>query len=277
MVADDALGSNSLTLSGADHALFEIRNGNELYFIGANPDFETKASYAVTVEVDDPTVGGSPDASQTFTLNVNDVNEAPTAVSFANTVTAIDENTDTSGGLKVADIVVTMAFGQQRPEPVRRRPRLVRDPQRQRFYHRVEPGLRGEGELCGHGRGRRSDRRRAAGCEARVHAQRSIDVKGADGGIVRQRGDGDRREHRHQRRHQGRRHRGGRRRSAATARACRAPTTLCSRSATATNLLSGRAPTSRRRRATWSRSRSTIRLSAAARMRARASRSASTT
>ena len=106
VVADDALGSNGLSLSGADHALFEIRNGNELYFIGASPDFEVKASYAVTVEVDDPTVGGSPDASRSFTLSVNDVNEAPTAVSFANAVTAIDENTDTSGGIKVADIVV---------------------------------------------------------------------------------------------------------------------------------------------------------------------------
>ena len=61
----------------------------------------------MTVEADDPTVGGSPDASQTFTLDVNDVNEAPTAVVFANTTTALDENTDTASRIKVADIVVT--------------------------------------------------------------------------------------------------------------------------------------------------------------------------
>ena len=70
-------------------------------------NFEAKPSYSVTVNADDSTVGGNPDASQVFTLTVTDLNEAPTAVAFANTTTTIAENTDTSAGLKVADIVVT--------------------------------------------------------------------------------------------------------------------------------------------------------------------------
>ena len=81
--------------------------GNELYFIGASPNFEAKASYAVTVAADDPAVGAAIDAQATFALNVTDVNEAPTAVSFGNTVTVIDENTVVGTGMKVADVVVT--------------------------------------------------------------------------------------------------------------------------------------------------------------------------
>ena len=105
-VADDTLGSASLSLSGADAAFFALRGGS-LFFVGASPDFEAKASYSVTVEADDPSVGGSIDASATFTLDVNDVNEAPTALSFANVVATIDENAIVGSGIKVADVVVT--------------------------------------------------------------------------------------------------------------------------------------------------------------------------
>jgi len=105
-VTDDALGTNVLSLSGADAGSFTII-GNALYYTGAAPDFESKSSYSVTVDVDDASVGGTPDASQNFTLNINDVNEAPTAVSLLNTTTAIDENVTVGAGIKVADIAVT--------------------------------------------------------------------------------------------------------------------------------------------------------------------------
>src|SRR5262249_30973602 len=46
---------------------------NGLYIkAGTILDFETKTSYAVTVNVDDPTLGGPTDASTTFTLSVTD-------------------------------------------------------------------------------------------------------------------------------------------------------------------------------------------------------------
>ncbi|MFM7576468.1 MAG: cadherin repeat domain-containing protein, partial [Microcystaceae cyanobacterium] len=69
--------------------------------------FEVQNSYEVTVNVDDETVGTTPDLTQNFTLNVTDVNEAPTAVILTNTTQTLIENTDTSQGFKVADIQIT--------------------------------------------------------------------------------------------------------------------------------------------------------------------------
>ncbi|MBE9178008.1 cadherin domain-containing protein [Oculatella sp. LEGE 06141] len=105
-VTDDALGTNTLSLTGTDAAFFEII-GTELYLkAGTVLDFETKSSYSVTVNVDDTSVGGSPDASNTFTLTLTDVNEAPT-VGLTNTTTTLAENSDTGSAIKVADIAVT--------------------------------------------------------------------------------------------------------------------------------------------------------------------------
>ncbi|MBD2472961.1 cadherin domain-containing protein [Nostoc sp. FACHB-145] len=106
-VVDDALGSENLTLSGADAASFTII-GNALYIqSGVSLNFEAKSAYSVTVNVDDPTVGATPDVSQTFNLSVTDVNEAPTAVNLLNTTTTIAENSNTSSAIKLADISIT--------------------------------------------------------------------------------------------------------------------------------------------------------------------------
>src|SRR5207245_1157301 len=97
---------------------FEIRTGlggKELWFTGASRSDERRAeveannTYNVTVNANDASASNhsAPDASQSFTLTVTDVNEAPTAVSLLNPVTTIAENTDTSSGYKVADITVT--------------------------------------------------------------------------------------------------------------------------------------------------------------------------
>ena len=71
---DSSGNSNVLSLEGTDAGLFEIRNGTELYYTGASPNFEaTKNSYSVTVKATD----GSLVYSKGFTVNVSDVNEAP--------------------------------------------------------------------------------------------------------------------------------------------------------------------------------------------------------
>ncbi len=44
-------------------------------------DFETKSSYSVRVNVDDTTVGGTPDAFADFALNITDIADAPQLVS----------------------------------------------------------------------------------------------------------------------------------------------------------------------------------------------------
>ena len=82
VVTDDGLGSNDLGLTGADAVFFEII-GTSLYLrAGTVLDFEGKASYAVAVTADDPTVGAGIDAtSATYTLAVTNVAEAPAALS----------------------------------------------------------------------------------------------------------------------------------------------------------------------------------------------------
>jgi hypothetical protein len=107
VITDDALGTNGTRLTGADAASFEVDGGALYLKAGTSLDFETQSAYAVTVEVDDPAVGNSPDVTAPFTLAVVDVNEAPTAVVLENTVTTLAENTDTTSRLKVADIVIT--------------------------------------------------------------------------------------------------------------------------------------------------------------------------
>ena len=76
-IDDDALGVNTLGLTGADKDLFEFRNedntGGELFFIGTSPDFETKSSYDVTVTVEDMAVGAMPDAMDNFALTINNI------------------------------------------------------------------------------------------------------------------------------------------------------------------------------------------------------------
>lgn len=72
-ITDDGLGVNNLSVTGADAAFFEV-DSNGLYIkAGTSLDFEVKAAYSVNVEVDDPTLGGAPDAAATFSLSITDV------------------------------------------------------------------------------------------------------------------------------------------------------------------------------------------------------------
>ena len=106
IITDDTVGTNTLTLAGADAASFEIV-GTELRLrAGTSLDFETKASFAVTVLVDDPAVGGTPDDTVAHILTINDANDAPT-VALTNLVPSLGEDADTSSAIRVADIVVT--------------------------------------------------------------------------------------------------------------------------------------------------------------------------
>ncbi len=70
VVTDDSLGTNVLSLSGADAALFEIV-GTELRLkAGTVLDFETKPTLEVTVAVDDSSVGSTPDGSADLAINI---------------------------------------------------------------------------------------------------------------------------------------------------------------------------------------------------------------
>ena len=106
VITDDGLGTNTLSLSGADASSFEI-SGSALYLkAGTMLDFETRTAFNVTVEVDDDTVGLTPDDTVSHTLAITNGNEAPT-VTLTNVVSSMAEDTDTSAAIKIADIVIT--------------------------------------------------------------------------------------------------------------------------------------------------------------------------
>ena len=89
-ITDDSLGSNTISLQGADAAAFELDLATLFLKAGTSLDYETKSAYAVTVAVGDTTISGSSPVSTAYSLAVTDVNEAPTAVVL--NAAAFDEN-----------------------------------------------------------------------------------------------------------------------------------------------------------------------------------------
>jgi Peptidase M10 serralysin C terminal/RTX calcium-binding nonapeptide repeat (4 copies) len=92
---------------GADAALFQVltaADGSQSLQFLAAPDYETNPhSYQVQVSAFD----GVNTTAKMITVNLTDVNEAPTAVALANATASILENTPTATHIKVADINVT--------------------------------------------------------------------------------------------------------------------------------------------------------------------------
>jgi hypothetical protein len=104
-IFDDALGTNNITLSGPDASFFQLVGNIVRFLPGTVLNFESKSAYSFRINVDDPTLGGPVDSFLDWDLSITDVNEAPTAISLANAVTALPENTVTP--VEVATIVVT--------------------------------------------------------------------------------------------------------------------------------------------------------------------------
>jgi uncharacterized protein YjiK len=73
VVTDDGLGTNNLTISGLDAAYFQITGSSLFIRSGTVLDFETKTSYAITINVDDSSIGATPDATVNYLLSVIDV------------------------------------------------------------------------------------------------------------------------------------------------------------------------------------------------------------
>ena len=91
MIADDSMGINGLSLSGADAAMFEIVGGNALYLrAGVLLDSVGNPNLDVTVAVDDTTVGGVPDDTAFQTISVT----AAVAVTPPPTTTGVDNPSD---------------------------------------------------------------------------------------------------------------------------------------------------------------------------------------
>ena len=120
VISDDELGSNEISLAGADASSFEVE-GTELFLrAGTELDFESKAAYAVTVSASDPALPGSTPVSVEFTLSVDDQDELPVVRS----IDEIEKQDDISrfklkkavkiGGKKLKEIIV----GTQRDDDI---------------------------------------------------------------------------------------------------------------------------------------------------------------
>ena len=72
-VTDDGIGTNTLTVTGDDALYFEADSTGLYLKVGVKLDFETKTSYAITVQVDDLTAGATPDAVAAYALSVTNV------------------------------------------------------------------------------------------------------------------------------------------------------------------------------------------------------------
>lgn len=107
VVTDDSYGTNTLSLSGADAANFEIVGAELQLKAGVALNYEVKSSYAVTVNVDDTSVGATPDATYDFTLSVTDVNETPTAITVSNPSLSVAEDVSTATAIKLLDFSIT--------------------------------------------------------------------------------------------------------------------------------------------------------------------------
>jgi hypothetical protein len=69
-ITDDGLGTNTFSVSGADASVFEVVAGQLRLKAGTVLNYATQKTYSVTVNVDDTTVGGTPDASVNYTLSL---------------------------------------------------------------------------------------------------------------------------------------------------------------------------------------------------------------
>jgi hypothetical protein len=95
LIADDGYGENLVAITGADAASFEVEEYTLYLKSGVVLDYESgKTSFSITVEVDDPSVGFSPDLSTTYELAISDVDDTNDgSASFSISGSAIVGNT----------------------------------------------------------------------------------------------------------------------------------------------------------------------------------------
>jgi VCBS repeat-containing protein/parallel beta-helix repeat protein len=86
LVTDDGIGTNSISLAGADAGFFELDGANVLYLkAGVSLDYETRRSFLVTGQVNDSTIAGDPDNVRNVAFGITNVNEGPITSGILNT------------------------------------------------------------------------------------------------------------------------------------------------------------------------------------------------
>jgi outer membrane autotransporter protein len=106
-VTDDALGTYTVGLTGADAGQFEIVGNSVFLKAGVNLNADTKPSLTFAVTADDPTVGASPDATSAPVVLAVTPGNRPPSIALANVVTALTFGVNAKSRVRVADIQVT--------------------------------------------------------------------------------------------------------------------------------------------------------------------------
>ena len=105
VAAIDANTSDTLTytLSGTDAASFSIVSTSGQLQTSAALDYENKPSYEVTVKVTDDSGASNNSATITVTINVSDVNEAPTFLDGESVALSVNKGERLSTSIRVTD------------------------------------------------------------------------------------------------------------------------------------------------------------------------------
>ena len=106
VIRDDALGTETISISGNDASAFQVI-GESLYLRqGVSLDFEKQSSYEVRLSVTDPSLPASLPLQQDFQLAIRDGNDAPSAIRLVNRITSLPDNISIASPLRVADIEI---------------------------------------------------------------------------------------------------------------------------------------------------------------------------
>jgi hypothetical protein len=107
VVNDDGVGTNDVFLAGTDAASFEIIGSQLFLRAGTTLDATSKPTFFVTVNVDDPSLGGSPDDTVAYQLQITEVSNTAPTITLANAVVSLPETTDTTNRIKLGDILIS--------------------------------------------------------------------------------------------------------------------------------------------------------------------------
>lgn len=103
-VSDDALGNNTINLTGADSSWFEI-DGTDVYLkANTSLDFDVDNSLDANLVLDDSSLVGT-EGVAAFTVSITDVNSPP-SLEHGTQLTSVPEDSDLADGLEVATFSV---------------------------------------------------------------------------------------------------------------------------------------------------------------------------
>ncbi|MCA9034040.1 MAG: DUF2341 domain-containing protein, partial [Planctomycetaceae bacterium] len=117
IVNDDGTGTNVVSLTGTDSALFSIDSSHVLYLnAGIVPSFNLTSQLLVTGNVDDSSIAGSPDARISVMVSISNINHQPIATPISNVTVDEDsgrQTTQTSGAFSDPDREDTLQYAVQ--------------------------------------------------------------------------------------------------------------------------------------------------------------------